>query len=381
MGNVNETSLQIAIDELRSKANVFSAAAQDIRSRVMFLTRISQDITYSASDWVGNASQAFLNAWGQFDLDSHRAFDALQATANACNNLAQRLETALQTKRDAEQRANALLVATIGLTLLDIVQLGMDPATDALTAGTVAGAAAVAAESIDLGALVMEADVATEGELFGVSTTTVGTLSSLTDADYAHSSGGSLLYAVAGNETTGAEVPSYTQEYSVQDGKAALFMGYATSLWHQDSEVGLGQFGNNPVSANTSVEVLPSKFGFGVQEGEHGTTDVGLESSVSLLNVSDGVRVGTKDLGATGGLETEVMGLDSNVGLINNSLQADAGVTLLSDTGSVGVNIDKVNLSVDGTIGLKAELGFDIGEHTEIKLPFISFGFSFGSAK
>lgn len=378
MGNVNEGSVQNAIAQLRSKASQFTTAAQDIQARAMHLAGISLDITYSASDWAGGASQAFQSAWGQYDLDSHKAIEALNSTANAFNNLAQRLETALQTKREAEQRANALLVATVGLTLLDIIQLGMDPATDALTAGTAAGAAAVAAESIDLGTLVVEADMASEAELAGVTTTSVGSLSTLTDYGLVNMPVSVLSCGTAGNETTGTESPSYTQEYSVEDGKASLFMGYSSSLWSNDAEVPLGQLGGNPLTATGSVEVLPSKIGLGVQEGEDGTTNVGLESSVSLLSASDGIRFGTKDLGATAGLSTDILGLDGNAGWIDNSMQADVGANLVSDTGSVGVNLDNVNFSVNGTIGIKAELGFSIGEHTEIKLPFISFGFSIG---
>ena len=47
----------------------------------------------------------------------------------------------------------------------------------------------------------------------------------------------------------------------------------------------------------------------------------------------------------------------------------------------MGVNVAGVNVGVKGEIGLKAELGFKIGKETEIKLPFITIGFSFGGAK
>ncbi|HYK83960.1 MAG TPA: hypothetical protein VEV19_01250, partial [Ktedonobacteraceae bacterium] len=217
-----------------------------------------------------------------------------------------------------------------------------------------------------------------EAELAGVTTTSVGSLSTLTDYGLVNMPVSVLSCGTAGNETTGTESPSYTQEYSVEDGKASLFMGYSSSLWSNDAEVPLGQLGGNPLTATGSVEVLPSKIGLGVQEGEDGTTNVGLESSVSLLSASDGIRFGTKDLGATAGLSTDILGLDGNAGWIDNSMQADVGANLVSDTGSVGVNLDNVNFSVNGTIGIKAELGFSIGEHTEIKLPFISFGFSIG---
>ncbi len=98
------------------------------------------------------------------------------------------------------------------------------------------------------------------------------------------------------------------------------------------------------------------------------------------MNISDEARLGNENLGLTGSSETEALGVDGELGWHDNSLGATIGGTWISETGSVGANIGGINVGVNGTIGLKAELGFEIGEHTEIKLPFISFGFSIGKA-
>lgn len=94
----------------------------------------------------------------------------------------------------------------------------------------------------------------------------------------------------------------------------------------------------------------------------------------------DGV-LGDDDLALTGGVEGKVLSADGFIGIKDNSIGASIGGSLVSAKGDVGVNVAGVNVGVSGEIGLKAELGFKIGQETEIKLPFISFGISFGGAK
>ena len=68
-------------------------------------------------------------------------------------------------------------------------------------------------------------------------------------------------------------------------------------------------------------------------------------------------------------------------GLKDGSLQASAGVNLASVKGELGANVAGINVGVNAEVGLKAEFGFKIGRKVEVKLPFISFGFSIGGAK
>ncbi|GAC1344452.1 MAG: hypothetical protein NVSMB27_05450 [Ktedonobacteraceae bacterium] len=381
MGNINEYQVQNVIDELRSKANQFSEAAQMAQSRAEYLSGISLDITYSASDWMGAGSSSFQNAWGQFHYYSRKAVEALNGTANAFNNLASRLENALQTKREAEQRANALLLATIGLTLLDIIQLGLDPATDVLTVGTAAGAAAAAAQAVDLGMLVAEADVTAEIELMGIVTTMVGTINRLDEGSITALPEGELVYGGTESKTLWFESPTSTVEGSIENKKPSLFAGLNTSIWSTEKEKDAGQFYGAPITDTGKIEVGKTKLGVGIQQDKSGATEVGIIGAFTLFNGSIDSRIGSKDLGWTGGLETEVGGAEGFAGWNGKSLGADAGITLISDTVSTGVNIDNVNVGVDATIGLKYELGIEIGPQTEIKLPFISFGFSIGAAK
>jgi hypothetical protein len=92
------------------------------------------------------------------------------------------------------------------------------------------------------------------------------------------------------------------------------------------------------------------------------------------------LQVGSDNLGVTGGGDIVALGVDGSAGLHNGTLGADVGATLISGTANAGIDIGGVNADVNATIGIKAELGFEIGPQTEIKLPFISFGFSLGKA-
>jgi WXG100 family type VII secretion target len=92
--------------------------------------------------------------------------------------------------------------------------------------------------------------------------------------------------------------------------------------------------------------------------------------------------VGDKNLGLTAGGEIEVASAEGFIGIKDNNIGASIGANLISVEGEVGTNIAGVNVGLTGEVGLKAELGFEIGAGGfEMKLPFASFGISFGGAK
>lgn len=94
----------------------------------------------------------------------------------------------------------------------------------------------------------------------------------------------------------------------------------------------------------------------------------------------DGVH-GDDDLGLTGGFTGKVLSADGFAGYKDGSIGAQIGGSLISVEGEAGINVLGANVGLKGEIGLKAELGFSIGKDTEIKLPFVTIGFSFGGAK
>jgi hypothetical protein len=94
----------------------------------------------------------------------------------------------------------------------------------------------------------------------------------------------------------------------------------------------------------------------------------------------DGVA-GSENLGLSGGMGINALKGEGFIGIKDNSLGATIGGTLVSVEGETGVNVAGVNVGVTGEIGLKAELGLQIGPKTKIKLPFITLGFTIGGAK
>ena len=90
---------------------------------------------------------------------------------------------------------------------------------------------------------------------------------------------------------------------------------------------------------------------------------------------------GDKDLGFTGSGEVKVLSGEASAGFKEWTLGASAGVNLASVKGELGANVAGINVGVGAEVGLKAEIGFKIGKETEIKLPFVTLGISFGGAK
>jgi WXG100 family type VII secretion target len=90
---------------------------------------------------------------------------------------------------------------------------------------------------------------------------------------------------------------------------------------------------------------------------------------------------GDENLALTGGLTGKALAAEGFAGIRNNSLGASIGGTLISIKGEAGTNVAGVNVGLTGEVGLKAELGFQIGQETKLKLPFVTIGFAFGGAK
>jgi WXG100 family type VII secretion target len=95
----------------------------------------------------------------------------------------------------------------------------------------------------------------------------------------------------------------------------------------------------------------------------------------------DTLFAGDQDLGFTGAGEFKALSGDAVAGFKDGTLGLSAGVNLASVKGELGANVAGYNVGVGAEVGLKAEIGFKIGKKTEIKLPFITLGLSFGGAK
>lgn len=323
-------------EALQTKASSFINAAETLRQQATRLNWASQGLTNGS--WAGQGSQSFQNAWNLYHRDTSKAADALDSTAQTLTTLAGRLNEQVQVLYHAQE------LAAIGL----------------------AGAAAVATAA---------AEVAIFGADFEIGWILDGISGGIQP--------GNELISLLENPGVQSfiEALNPTEEYTSEDGKGGLGYNVSGSVWSRDSEQNLGNLDGAPISNTFSVEAGNGKVGFGVQPGDNGATDVAFEGEVSALSISDNALLGSKNLGLTAGSETEALGLDGSIGWHDNSLGATVGATWISETGSIGTDIGGLNVGVNGTIGLKAEFGIQIGEETKIKLPFISFGFSIGKAQ
>lgn len=142
------------------------------------------------------------------------------------------------------------------------------------------------------------------------------------------------------------------------------------------------EYGSGPLAIHNLGGYSVANLSGGISAGLGGPDGPSLEAQAHFdaAKVYAHQTVGNKMLGFTTGEEVDVGSLDASAGLKNGELGADLGASAVTEQLSVGANVAGVNVGVNGAVGLKWELGFEIGKKTEVKLPFLSFGFSVGSA-
>jgi hypothetical protein len=95
----------------------------------------------------------------------------------------------------------------------------------------------------------------------------------------------------------------------------------------------------------------------------------------------DTLLAGDKDFGLTAAGDVKALSVSAFAGVKDGSVGASIGGSLISAKGEIGTNVSGYNVGVNAEVGLKAELGLQIGKNTKIKLPFVTLGFSFGKAR
>src|SRR5947209_10229852 len=142
-------NLEHLAGQLRQGATKFSDAAQTLRRQAQRLDWSSQDLTSNVNAWAGDGSTNFQTAWKKYHQNTQQSATAMDNTSQALSKLAQKIEDAVQQLRQQQASqswlAIGLGVLTVGLVVVDVLQLGLDPATDAATVA--AGSADAAAIS------------------------------------------------------------------------------------------------------------------------------------------------------------------------------------------------------------------------------------------
>lgn len=136
------------------------------------------------------------------------------------------------------------------------------------------------------------------------------------------------------------------------------------------------------LDGHLKLQELGGAAGLGIKQDSQGRLIIGAYAEAYAAKAKlEGTMIGDKDLGWTGGVEAKALSATGFAGYRDGSIGADIGVNLVSVKGETGANIAGYNVGVSGEIGLKLELGAQIGKNTKIKLGPFTIGFSFGGAK
>src|SRR5579859_2971551 len=172
-------NLQNLSGQLRHGAQQFSTAAQTLRQQAQRLDWSAQDLASGANAWAGQGSQNFTTAWNNYHQNTQTAATALDNTSQSLTKLAQKIDDTVQQLQDQQSQQSALAIGlgvlTVALVVVDVLQLGLDPVTDAATvaagsadAAAVTGAEAAAGTAEGVANALVEADAEIAGELDSV---------------------------------------------------------------------------------------------------------------------------------------------------------------------------------------------------------------------
>ncbi|WP_110517185.1 WXG100 family type VII secretion target [Herpetosiphon llansteffanensis] len=182
--------------------------------------------------------------------------------------------------------------------------------------------------------------------------------------------------------TVKGKVKIHTYDYKTKTGetKPQLKLGVSGALLEGKGDL-LKVDGPIPYTLKGKYQVGYGEVGIGLGVNGDKKFTIGPYGEATVAKGELTNVYGNKNLAYTETLEGKALSVEGFAGIKDGSLGATVGGTLVSVTGTKGVNVAGVNVGVSAEVGLKAELGFSIGKTTKVKLPFVSFGISFGGAK
>jgi WXG100 family type VII secretion target len=170
--------LEYLSGQLHQGAKKFSDAAQTLRQQAQRLDWSAQDLATGVDSWAGAGSKNFQAAWQGYHANTQKSATALDNTSQALTKLAQKIDDSVQQMRAAQAMQTAGTILTVGLVVVDVLQLGLDPVTDAATVGAVGADGALAGEADAAATAVVEADAEIGAELDQI----VGEIENVSDA-------------------------------------------------------------------------------------------------------------------------------------------------------------------------------------------------------
>ncbi len=130
------------------------------------------------------------------------------------------------------------------------------------------------------------------------------------------------------------------------------------------------------VKPNAAFELLSGNVFVGQQEGNYGSG-----GSLNSGSAEFGLVIGGPNLGLTFGAAAGGPSADLQFGLMDGNGAAGGGGRLGSLSGDVGLNVLGWNIGLGGGVEAGGSFGFQLGEHTEVKIGPLAGSLLIGHAR
>jgi hypothetical protein len=141
-----------------------------------------------------------------------------------------------------------------------------------------------------------------------------------------------------------------------------------------------GFLGFLPVEGKGQIALGVLSAGVAAKPMSKGGPEIGASAGFTGAKVQGDGLVGSKQVGLTGGAELDVLSAQAFAGMHNGTTDTSVDLSLATVHASAGIDVAGYNVGIEGAVGLKWGRGTQVGNHTALKLPFFSIGFTFGPA-
>lgn len=133
------------------------------------------------------------------------------------------------------------------------------------------------------------------------------------------------------------------------------------------------------MGGKAEAKALGGEAGVGV-DFEKGKAEIGAFAAGTLVTAGTSGVIGSTDLGLAGGVDVTAGEAEAFVGLHSGTVGAKVGGTIASVEGTIGVDVAGWNVGATGEIGLKFELGLEVGKKSRVYLGPVTIGLNIGEA-
>jgi len=157
--------------------------------------------------------------------------------------------------------------------------------------------------------------------------------------------------------------------------RVAVFEG---EVWG-DKKTGSTKLGGVRLGGKSEIKALHGEAGLGVNFKD-GHAMAGVYAGGTLFTAGASGVIGDTNLGLGAGVDLNAGEAEAFVGLKDGRAGAKIGGSLVSAEGTVGANVAGWNVGLTGEIGVKFEVGLEVGKKTRVYLGPFTIGLNIGEA-